>query len=330
MDLSIVIVNWNSVDFLRSCLKTIYKHTAGVEFEVVVIDNASYDGSAEMLEREYPDAVFLQGSHNLGFSKANNLAYQYAKSSTILFLNPDTELLNDAITKMYTHLHSRPEIGAVGCRLVNSDLSVQTRYVQAFPTLWNQILRSDLLIRLFPKARLWGCRPLFFFGELPAEVEVVSGSCVMVKRDVFEKIGHFDEDYFMYAEDVALCHAIRRAGYSIHFVGEGSMIHHGAKSSTSKKENHFASIMQRESLALFFQKTRSNLYASLYKASVAVTALFRLTLITMVLPFEAMFSKGERFAAAGRKWVKILRWSLGLEQWATAARPGMPKRASDY
>src|SRR5579884_3860551 len=121
-ELSIIIVNWNSIQFLQVCLRSIYNHLRHIKFDVIVVDNASYDGSAEILRDHFPDVIFIQSNYNLGFSRANNLGYRHSSGNTLLFLNPDTELLDNGIETMYSHLHSRVDVGAVGCRLLNSDL----------------------------------------------------------------------------------------------------------------------------------------------------------------------------------------------------------------
>jgi GT2 family glycosyltransferase len=323
VQLSIIIVNWNSVRFLETCLTSIYGFLSGITFEVIVVDNASYDGSAELLRTRFPNAIFVQSDRNLGFSKGNNLGYKYSSGDTLLFLNPDTELLDDGVPKMYDHLHSSPSVGAVGCRLVNSDLTLQAQYVQAFPTIWNQLVTADVLIGLFPRSKWWSIRSLNDFSGGPVDVDVLAGSCLMVKRHVFEKAGRFNEAFFMYAEDVDLCYMIREAGYAIHYVGNGTVVHYSAKSSESTSESHFSSIMQRESLARFFRQRRGGLYAGCYRASIAMAAFLRIVLLAGLTPVAKLTTRGRRFSSARLKWTKLLRWSVGLEGWAGAVSKGL-------
>jgi GT2 family glycosyltransferase len=319
MDLSIIIINWNSAHFLEGCLNSIYKWVSGIEFEVIVVDNASYDGSAQILREQFPDATFIQSERNLGFSKANNLACQRSSGNTLLFLNPDTEVLDDGVAKMYTHLNSAAAVGAVGCRVVNSDLTLQTKYVKAFPTILNQLLTADVAIRLFPKSKLWGFRPAMEFQGQPLDVDVLAGSCIMVKRSVFEQIGRFNEEFFMYVEDVDLCYMIKKAGYAIQYVGDGTVVHHSEKSSASANESHFSSVMQRESMALFFRCRRGSSYSGLYKVTTAVAAFVRIALLGCILPFAKVWRQDTRISAGCAKWAKLLRWSFGLERWASVA-----------
>ena len=133
-DVSVIIVNWNSREFLRQCLRTVFQHAGDLQFEVIVIDNASYDGSEPMVWSEFPQVVFIQGDENVGFARANNAAATQASGRNLLFLNPDTEVSDGAIETMARFMDATPEAGAVGCRLLNTDGSLQTSCVQAFPT----------------------------------------------------------------------------------------------------------------------------------------------------------------------------------------------------
>lgn len=131
MDVSIIIVNWNSVRFLRACIGSIERYTTGISHEIVVIDSASYDGCGEMLREEFPQVRFIQSAANIGFAGANNLAYRSARGQHVLFLNPDTELASPAVNVMLEHLQRCPDAGAVGCKLLNADGSLQTTCIQA-------------------------------------------------------------------------------------------------------------------------------------------------------------------------------------------------------
>ena len=147
--LSIVIVNWKSADFLRKCLQSIFANASDMSLEVIVVDNASFDGSAELVEREFPGVHFVQSKENLGFAGANNLGVRSAKGRNLLFLNPDTEVIGTALERMSSFLDATPDAGAVGCKLLNTDGTVQTSCIQPFPTILNQALlrvRSTLAL----------------------------------------------------------------------------------------------------------------------------------------------------------------------------------------
>ncbi len=205
LDLSIVIVNWNSVEFLKACIASVQRETHDVNYEIIVIDAASFDGCDRMLRNTYPEVRFIQSELNVGFGQANNRAFEASLGDSVLFLNPDTTVVGHAISVMHACLQQLPMAGAIGCRLLNGDHSLQTSCVQSFPTITNQVLDADWLRARWPSARLWGTRALYARDDAPQVVEAVAGACVMVKREVFERAGRFSKEYFMYCEDIDLC-----------------------------------------------------------------------------------------------------------------------------
>lgn len=329
MDLSIIIINWKSVAFTRQCLASIYTNATDLMCEVIVVDNASYDGCEEMVKSEFPQVTFLQSEHNLGFAGANNLAFAQSHGRNVLFLNPDTEIQGSALQALVTSLESLPHAGMVGARLLNSDFTLQTTCVVALPSILNQALSSNYLRKTFPKWRMWGMRPLFTQGNLPRPVEAISGACMVGKRKVIEQVGAFSADYFMYSEDMDLCMKIAKAGWKIYYVPEAKIVHHAAGSSSSREESHFSSIMLRESLIRFLELHRGCLYASSYRLSTAVIAVCRLFLLAACLPM-AIHPRGYRFLSrACGKWFGILAWSVGLTPWVSQQqfRPRPPSQA---
>src|SRR3954462_14180455 len=190
-ELAIIIVNWNSVKLLQACLSSIYAQTKDLAFEVIVIDNASFDGSAAVLARDFPDVAFIQSPENLGFAKANNLAFVHSTADFVVFLNPDTELMGPAFNVMLEFMKKTPRAGVVGARLLNSDGSLQTSCVQRFPTVLNRTIDAELLRRLTPRFHFWGTRTLLENPTATSPVEVISGACQLARREVFEKVGRF-------------------------------------------------------------------------------------------------------------------------------------------
>ncbi len=315
MDISIIIVNWNSAAFLRECLRSIYSTANGLQFEVIVIDNASFDGSDLMVRREFPAVQFIQGRKNLGFAGANNTAFAHSSGRNVLFLNPDTELTGNALEVMCSALDTTLDAGVVGCKLLNTDLSVQSVCIQAFPSILNQTLNSEFLRALFPKSSLWGSRPLFVPSNQPSAVDSVSGACLMIRRIVFEQVGQFNTDYFMYAEDRDLCYKVARAGWRTYFVGDATVIHHGGRSS-SQRPNHFAAVLMQESTATFMRAQHGRAYAFCYRCSTVFVSVARILLLVTALTFAARKSQRQKVQRSLGKWFNILRWSVGLENWA--------------
>jgi GT2 family glycosyltransferase len=311
MDLSIIIVNWNSRDYLDKCVASILAETHGVSYEIIVIDAASFDGCDQMLRGKYPSVRFIQSEKNLGFAGANNVAFKAARGRSVLFLNPDTEVIGSAIARLHEQLQRLPDAGSVGCKLLNSDRTVQTSCIQCIPTIVNQLLDCEYLRARWPKSALWGVAPLYETCAEPKVVEAISGACVMLKREVFERIGCFSEDYFMYAEDIDLSYKVSRAGLRNYYVPDATVVHHGGGSTSSSKSD-FSTLMMRQAAWLFLRKTRGQIYAFGYRMGMMVSAVYRLLALLVVAPRFAGGERRESWKASCRKWLAIFRWSWGL------------------
>jgi N-acetylglucosaminyl-diphospho-decaprenol L-rhamnosyltransferase len=316
LDLSIIIINWKSKAFVKQCLASICANADAVSYEVLVVDNASYDGCEQMLKSDFPRVSFIQSEQNLGFAGANNLAFGLSRGRNVLFLNPDTEIQGAAIQKLLSGLESIPEAGMVGARLLNSDISLQTTCVTAVPSILNQTLNSDYLRRIFPKWKVWGMQVLFEKSENPVQVEAISGACMLARRGVIERVGGFSMDYFMYAEDMDLCVKIAKIGRNIYFVPDAIIVHHGGGSSSSREESNFSNIMQRESLIRFLVLHRGRPYASVYRFSIIFISVLRILLLAMASPISITPHGYRVLSRALSKWCSILIWSLGLTRWA--------------
>ncbi len=327
MELSIIIVNWNSKDYLRKCLASVLAETRDLQFEIIVIDSASHDGCDRMLREEFPQVRFLQSTANLGFARANNHAYSVSKGKFVLFLNPDTELRGPAIQLMCEQLRTLPAAGAIGCKLLNSDGSIQTSCIQSFPTILNQLLDTELLRRRFPRSALWGMAALYGDGRRAQEVDAISGACVMLKRSVFEAAGRFSQDYFMYAEDIDLSYKVKQAGYKNYYVPEATVIHHGG-SSVAQAASNFSVVMMREAIWRFLQKFRGRLYGAAYRVAMLASALGRLLALALVSLWRLISRRAATDEASTRKWRAVLRWSLNLEDWTGQYYPASNPRAA--
>ena len=314
VDLSIIIVNWNSARYVRKCLETVYARTRELRFEVVVVDNATYDGCGEMLAREFPDAVFIQSAENLGFARANNLGFEQARGGTLLFLNPDTEVHSPAIATLYQALGELPRAGAVGARLLNTDGTVQASCIQSFPTILNQLLDSEFLRTRRPRSPLWGIAPLFVPDAGPTEVEVISGAGLMIRRDVFEQAGKFSAEYFMYAEDLDLCFKVRQEGFLNYYIPQASIVHHGGGSSR-QSHSEFSTVMMRESICRFLTKTRGRAYGFCYRVALLLGAACRLLLLLPLAAARVLTRNQYRATVSIHKSLAIAKWALGRQTW---------------
>ena len=224
MDLSIVIVNWNGLAVLRDCLNSIFGAAQGIEFEVIVVDNASQDDSVAVLQREFPQVVILRNQQNRGFAAANNQAFAVAQGRHVLLLNNDTLVLPGAFQKSVKYMDDHPRVGALGCRVEFPDRSFQTS-CSRFTNLLELFM-----IRLLPLGsvcnerlnlgRYWGRQ----FADT-MEVDVVAGCFMLVRRKVITNVGGFDEDFFMYGEDEEWCSRIKGAGWRIVYFPAATIIH---------------------------------------------------------------------------------------------------------
>lgn len=312
VELSIIFVNWNSEEYLRESIASIYEHTHGVLFEIIVVDNASRAGSLDAIIQQFTDIMVIKSPENVGFARANNLGFKQSSGKYLLFLNPDTKFVNPAINIMLKQLRSLPDAGIAGSTLLNDDLTVQTSCIQNFPTILNQILDFETLRRRWPHWPLWGMSALVSNSSEPVAVEVISGACIMIKRDVFEGAGFFSRDYFMYAEDVELCYRVQQLGWKCYLAGDARVIHHGGGSS-HKKANQWAAVTQRQAIFQFCRKTRGPRYALLYRIATGVAAVGRLMLVLVLLPFDTA-PEGRNLHSTFRKWSAIFKWAFGFHR----------------
>jgi len=311
--LSVVIVNWNSKDCLRQCLRSIELNGEGLATQVIVVDGGSFDGCDEMLSNEFPWVEFIQSKENIGFGRCNNLGADKATGKYLLLLNPDTELKSGALPALIQALQTLPKAGAIGARLLNTDGSLQTSSVQALPTPINQALDSNLLRQLFPKSKLWSTYEAYH-SDAPTAVEAVSGACIAVSRSLFKQIGGFSHEYFMYAEDMDLCKKIETADYIVYHQPLAIVTHHGGGSS-STTFSKFGVVMNLEALAVYMHKSRGNASKTIFKLLMAGSASIRLLPLCLAWPFSPA-NRRSQISASIRRWKFTLSWALCRENWA--------------
>lgn len=230
-DLSVVVVNYRTKDHLRVALASVFASETSYSYEVFVVDNDSGDGSAEMVEQEFP-AVRLLRNVNNGFSKANNIALEQVTSRFVLVLNPDTRLDKDVIQTCVDYLAAHPDIGALSCRVILGDGTLDKASRRRLPGPLNSFYRFSGLALLFPNSRRLSSYNLTFMPEdQPTDVDAISGCFMLIPRHVLDEVGLFDERFFMYGEDIDLCLRIKRAGYRIYYYPEVAITHYKRQSS---------------------------------------------------------------------------------------------------
>lgn len=227
VQLSCIIVNYNNSIPLKTCLESVYRTLQKISFEVIIIDNSQDDPGMVDIQNTYPQVKYIQNTTNTGFSKANNLAVRSAQGEILLFLNPDTVLTDQAIEEMVSYLESNSDIGALGPKVMNTDGSLQYS-CRRFPTLMTGFFnRYSLLSQWFPD-NPYSVRYLMkdFNHEEVRDVDWLSGCCLMVPRAVFDKVGGFDENYFLFNEDIDLCRSIHQNGLKVIYFPFAGITHH--------------------------------------------------------------------------------------------------------
>ena len=238
MDLSIIIVHYNTPELTRACIESIYKETEGLTFEIIVIDNASTSHDVNELRDWYPEIVLIKSNTNIGFAKGNNLGLSYATGKYILLLNSDTYLKDNAILGIFKYMENHPEAGAVSARLIFPDGKLQA-VAQRFPSIKYQLIELFRLQKLMPAKKagrlLLGA---FFDHRETVKADWVWGACFMFPKSILSQLpgNKLDDTYFMYYEDVQWCMDFNRLGYEIHFFAGAEIVHLMGGSSGKKNE----------------------------------------------------------------------------------------------
>ena len=272
MILSIIIVSWNTRQDLLRCLNSIWAHPPACSFEVVVFDNASNDGTPEAVAAEFPQVRLQANPENLGFGRANNGAISIAKGQYWLLLNPDTVVHAGALDALVRYLAAQPRVAGVGPRLVNPDGSLQPS-IERLPSLFSEWWRLFHLDRLYPISQ-YGKAVLT--SQAPQQVEVITGACLLLRADAIRPMGLFDEDYFVYSEEIDLCDRLGKAGWEIHWLPEAVVTHAAARSTSQVADQMFLELYRNK--IKFFRKRRSAFAGVLYKFILLQASLVRFTL----------------------------------------------------
>ncbi len=310
MNVSICIVNWNTKDLLHDCIKSIKEKTSGIDYEIIIVDNASSDGSVEMIRHTFPDCKLIASDQNLGFVKGNNLAIKEASGKYIVYLNPDTTLVTNAITGMHNFLENNREYGAIGCKLIDQNGNIQYTCAAAFPTPFNTLSPLLLLDRIFPKSKLFAARELDYWNhEDSRDVECLSGACIMTRKNIIDDLGGFDENIFMYSEDIDLCYQILRRNWNIFYLASEIIIHHEGASTRKKKNRNFAPLMQKASNYYFIRKNFGQLKATQFRIAVCIGSLFRIILMTLLYPLLIIIRHSDSSVMLSKHFY-IFLWSI--------------------
>lgn len=244
-------MNYNVKDFLSQCISSIHKSITDLRYEIIVVDNASTDGSKEIfseLSNQNKNFLYLYSPQNLGFGKANNIGFDKAKGKYTLILNPDTLIEPDTLQVMFDYMESNPDIGTSGCKVLNLDGTFQSACRRGFPTPWASFCKLFGLQKLFPKSKLFAKYNLSYLNENETnDIDALIGAFMFTRTDVLKQINGFDENFFMYGEDLDLCYRIKQKGYRVSYFPRTTITHfkgESSKRSTLNETKHFYDAME--------------------------------------------------------------------------------------
>ncbi len=303
MDLSIIIVNWNTKELLLPCVKSVLESGQGISSELIVVDNGSWDGSGDEVRKTFPFIQFVENEKNLGFAKAVNQGLRKASGRYILLLNPDTEVKNGAIHELLSFMESHSGTGVAGAQLLNSDGSKQNS-IANFPSLATELLNKRFLRWLFPK-RFPGKERSY---SEPVEVDSVIGACMMVRRDALDQVGFLDEDYFLFLEETDWCYRMKRGGWKICHVPQADVYHFQGKSAEAERKR--AKVEYYRSRYHFFKKNRGNLQWFLLLSGLVIRLGFEFLGITLISIIT--FFRIKRWRKKISIYAYLLWWHLKL------------------
>lgn len=252
MKLSVIIVNYKVKHYLEQCLRSVAEASRGIAVEVIVVDNASGDGSVEYLRERFPDVTIIASEENLGFARANNLAIRNSHGQYVLLLNPDTIVAEETFSDFISFMDSTPDAGGCGAYMLHTDGSFAPESRRGLPTPFVAFCKMSGLASLFPKSRTLGRYYMRYLNENEVNrIEIMSGAFMFLRRDALDKAGLLDEDFFMYGEDIDLSYRILKAGYNNYFLP--SRILHYKGESTVKSSYRYVHTFYR-AMELFFNK----------------------------------------------------------------------------
>lgn len=230
IDVSVSIVNFNQRALLEQCLRSIFETSEGTSLEVFVVDNASQDGSVDMVREKFPNVALIVNDQNKGYASANNQAIERSEGRYVLVLNNDTVVLPGALPKMVEFMDEHPSVGLLGPRVLNPDGTLQ-RSCSTLPNLWGLTSRALYIDKLIPGNRVTGTLFMSYWEyDSIREVEVISGCCMLIRRDTVKQVGLMDDRFFFYAEEIDWCYRIRQSGWQVYFLPAAEIIHYGGQS----------------------------------------------------------------------------------------------------
>jgi len=250
--LSVIIVNYNVKYYLEQCLEAVRRASQGLQIEVVVVDNLSTDGSIPYLRERFPEVTFIENKENVGFARANNQAIRMSAGKYVLLLNPDTIVAEHTLSDFIRFMDSHPEAGGAGAYMLRTDGTFAPESRRGLPTPFVAFCKMSGLAALLPQSRVFGRYYMRYLNENEVnEIEIISGACMLLRREALDKVGLLDEDFFMYGEDIDLSYRILKGGYKNYFLPT-RMLHY--KGESTEKSSFRYTYTFYQAMRLFFRK----------------------------------------------------------------------------
>lgn len=253
MTLSIIIVNWNTRDLTKQTIESVYRETHNLDFEIILVDNASADDTVAVIKKEFPQVILIENTDNLGFAKANNQGMKIAKGKYMMLLNSDTVVLGRALNRLTEYMEAHPDVMMAGPKLLNADKTFQHACRRNLPNPINSFFHLFGLVTLFPHSKFVNNYKKYADDPNVTEpVPALSGAGMFFRREVFETIGGLDETFFMYGEDLDFCKRIYDKGWKTVFVHDAEIIHFGGQSSKKRRTQSLVNFY--DAMWIYFKK----------------------------------------------------------------------------
>jgi len=301
---SVIIVSWNARDYLKQCLESLTPAVCRYPMEIIVVDNASSDGSPELVENSFPHVQLVRNSANLGFARGNNVGIRNSSGRYLCLINSDVKVLPDCINRLVDYCEQHPEVGMAGPRIIGGDGKLQ-RSCRGFPTLWNMLCRALALDTIFPRNKLFTGYSLSYWPQDSTRpVDILSGCFWLIRRETLSRVGLLDEAFFMYGEDMDWSKRFWLGGSSLVFVSQAEAIHYGGASSSNSPVRFYIE-MQRADLQ-YWKKHHSRIGTAGYFLVSCLHLLLRMLGYSLALLFRKSARQNYRYKV--KRSFACLKW----------------------
>jgi GT2 family glycosyltransferase len=308
LDVSVIIVSWNAKEHLYNCLRSLNVLRDGYKKEVVVVDNASTDGTVELVEEKFPEVKLIRNKENLGFARANNIGIRESSGRYICLINSDVILLDDCIGKLMTFMDDHPSVGMVGPKILNPDGSLQPQ-CQHFPSIWNHLCQTLGFNKLFPKSGFFSEPFMRYWAHNEIrKVDVISGCFWIVRREAVDQVGLLDESFFFYGEDIDWCRRFHAARWDVIFYPDACAIHFGSGSSNNAPIRFYLELQKAD--LQYWKKHHGSTGRTIYSMIILLRHLLRL--ISTAVKY-LIFPSGRKTASFKlRRNLACIRWIIHI------------------